>query len=225
MNRRRFLGLIGGILGACGLTCAGSAILLASKKAPESVLPLSFPDTRSTENGAKRRILVAYASESGSTGGIAELIGTILTENSAAVDVRPVQTITDLTPYQAVVVGSAIHGGKWIPEASTFVETYQEQLQKIPTAFFLVGMMVANKSEGTKNLVNQFLAAERALVNPLVEGQFVGALYPEKYDSGAVLGLRFFLAYCGLGIRGGDYRDPEAVRSWANSLTGPLSLS
>ena len=30
--------------------------------------------------------------------------------------------VTDLSPYRAVVAGSAIHGGKWLPEAMQFMQ-------------------------------------------------------------------------------------------------------
>jgi menaquinone-dependent protoporphyrinogen oxidase len=54
------------------------------------------------------RILVTYASRGGSTAGVAETIGRTLAESGAQVDVLPMQAVKDLTPYQAVVAGSAI---------------------------------------------------------------------------------------------------------------------
>ncbi|MBI5957219.1 MAG: flavodoxin, partial [Chloroflexi bacterium] len=54
------------------------------------------------------KILVAYASRAGSTAGVAEAIGKTLSENGAQVEVRPMQDVKDLTPYGAVVAGSAI---------------------------------------------------------------------------------------------------------------------
>jgi len=48
----------------------------------------------------KQKILITYASRSGSTAEIAEAIGKTLTQNGAQVDVLPMQEVTDLTPYQ-----------------------------------------------------------------------------------------------------------------------------
>jgi menaquinone-dependent protoporphyrinogen oxidase len=84
------------------------------------------------------KILVAYASRNGSTAGVAEAIGKTLSESGAQVDVRPMQDVSDLTPYQAVVAGSAIRGGEWLPEAIQFVQTYRTTLAQKPFAAFLV---------------------------------------------------------------------------------------
>ncbi|MCC6168651.1 MAG: flavodoxin, partial [Caldilineaceae bacterium] len=71
------------------------------------------------------KILVAYASRAGSTAGVAEAIGKTLAEGGAQVDVRPMQEVKDLTPYTAVVAGSAIQGGQWLPEAIQFIQTHR----------------------------------------------------------------------------------------------------
>jgi hypothetical protein len=57
------------------------------------------------------KILVAYASRTGSTAGVAEAIGQILAESGAPVEVGHMQDVKDLAPYRAVVAGSAIQGG------------------------------------------------------------------------------------------------------------------
>ena len=58
------------------------------------------------------RILVTYASRAGSTAGVAEAIGKTLIERGAQVDMLPMQDVKDLTPYSAVVAGSAIRAAK-----------------------------------------------------------------------------------------------------------------
>ena len=57
-----------------------------------------------------KKILVTYASRTGTTAGVAEAIGKTLAESGAEVDVRAVADVKDLTPYDAVVAGSAIQG-------------------------------------------------------------------------------------------------------------------
>jgi menaquinone-dependent protoporphyrinogen oxidase len=61
-------------------------------------------------------ILVTYASQGGATAGVAEAIGQTLTSRGVAVFVRPVREVIDLHAYRAVVIGSAVHSGKWLPE-------------------------------------------------------------------------------------------------------------
>jgi len=181
-------------------------------------LPMGFPELALGEPNATKRILVAYASAAGSTGGVAEKIGRTLAERGAVVDVHPVKSVRSLDDYAAVVLGSAIHGGKWLPEAVEFLKANQARLSQVPTAFFLVGLMVNKKAESDQKLVGQFLEAQRALVKPVSEGRFVGAMFTKDYPGLTGFGMRFFIAYCGLGLRGGDFRNPAAVRAWAESV-------
>ena len=55
------------------------------------------------------KILVTYASRLGSTAGVAEAIGKTLKDNGAQVEVQRMEDVTDVTPYAAVVAGSAIY--------------------------------------------------------------------------------------------------------------------
>ena len=55
------------------------------------------------------RILVAYASKHGSTREIAQAIGDVLRDAGFAVKVAAVSTVSDLSPYDAVVLGSALY--------------------------------------------------------------------------------------------------------------------
>ncbi len=57
----------------------------------------------------ERRVLVAYASERGSTAEIAEAIGERLRRSGIGADVRPAGEVRDLAPYGSVVLGSAVY--------------------------------------------------------------------------------------------------------------------
>lgn len=218
INRRRFLILTGGSLGTCILICAGVGALVSLEDHPATSMAFGSPVVSLREGVITKKILVAYATAAGSTGGVAELIGKTLAAPGIAVDVCPVQSVTGLDSYDAVVLGSAIHGGKWLPEAVTFLQENQGRLNQVPTAFFLVGLMANKKGEGDRKLVGQFLAAERALVKPVAEGHFVGAMYTKDFHGLEAFGIHFFIAYCGLGLRGGDFRDPSAIRAWAENV-------
>jgi menaquinone-dependent protoporphyrinogen oxidase len=175
------------------------------------------------ERRMSNKILVAYASRAGSTAGVAEAIGQTLAESGAQVEVRPMKDVKDLGPYRAVVAGSAIHGGKWLPEAMQFMQTHQAALAQKPFAAFLVCMTLAMPgADKYREHVAGFLQPVRALVRPVSEGLFAGALDISKIPSfGDRLKFRLSVVF---GVWSeGDHRDWDAIRAWAESIR-PLLL-
>jgi menaquinone-dependent protoporphyrinogen oxidase len=169
-----------------------------------------------------KRILVAYASRAGSTAGVAEAIGKCLVERGASVDVMAVDTIKDISPYQAAVIGSAIRG-KWLPEGMQFIQAHQVALRKIPCAVFMVCMTMAMKNEQYREGVKNWMAPARMILKPVKEGYFAGELdftkLPLTFD---VLMLK---ASSKFGFSAGDHRDWEAIRAWSNEVGTLLGLS
>ena len=168
------------------------------------------------------KILVAYASQAGSTKSVAEAIGQTLAQSGAAVDVRPMKDVKDLEPYRAVVAGSAIHGGKWLPVAMQFMRSQRASLTHKPLAVFLVCITLAlPNADKYRPGVADWLAPVRAIARPVSEGCFAGALdfnkVPLSFNS---LLLRVAVAIGALPR--GDYRDWDAVRAWASSLAVQL---
>jgi menaquinone-dependent protoporphyrinogen oxidase len=168
------------------------------------------------------QILVAYASRAGSTAGVAEAIGQTLAESGAQVEVRPMQDVEDLAPYRAVVAGSAIQGGKWLPEAMQFMQTHRAALAQKPFAAFLVCMTLAIANGKYREHVADFLQPVRALVRPVSEGLFAGALDISKVPSFRDR-LMFRLSVIFGVWSEGDHRDWNAIRAWAESIR-PLLL-
>src|SRR5664279_1508747 len=168
-------------------------------------------------------ILVTYASRAGSTAGVAEAIGKSLVESGAQVEVRPMQEVKDLTPYCAVVAGSAIQAGKWLPEAMQFVQTHQAELTQKPFAAFLVCMTLAMKNLQARTIVPEWLEPVRKLVKPVREGFFAGALDISKVPSFADR-LKFRLSVLFGVWTEGDHRDWNAIRAWAADLKPILEL-
>lgn len=169
------------------------------------------------------RILVTYASRAGSTAGVAEAIGKTLAESGAQVDVRPMQDVQDLAPYRAVVAGSAIRGGKWLPEALQFIQTHQAALAQKPFAAFLVCITLSmSAADKYRQGVADWLKPVRALVKPASEGLFAGALDFGKLPlTPNTLLMRVTVAS---GVwREGDHRDWNAISAWADSIR-PLLL-
>jgi menaquinone-dependent protoporphyrinogen oxidase len=165
----------------------------------------------------KEKILVTYASRTGATAGVAEAIGKTLAENGAQVEVLPVQAVKDLAPYRAVVVGSAIQGGKWLPEAMEFVQTHEAALIRMPCAAFLVCMTLVMGKGKYRQEVATWMVPVRQLVHPISEGLFAGALDISKVLSFSER-LKFRISVA-LGVWSeGDHRDWEAIRGWAGGL-------
>lgn len=170
------------------------------------------------------RVLVTYASRSGSTAEIAEAICRALTDQEVQVEVLPMQDVQDLTPYQAVIAGSPIRGTKWLPEAVQFIRTHQTTLRHKPFAMFTVCITLAMlNGEQYRSAVTNWTAPVRDLVRPLSEGLFAGVLdftrLPTNWET---LKLRATVAM-GIFPRG-DQRDWNAVRDWAESLKPILAI-
>jgi menaquinone-dependent protoporphyrinogen oxidase len=168
------------------------------------------------------RILVTYASQTGSTVGVAEAIGRTLAEGGAQVDVLPMQDVTDLTPYQSVIAGSAIQNKQWLPEAMQFVREHRAELSRKPFAAFLVCMTLAMRNgESYRPFVAEILGPVRALVNPISTGLFAGTLNISKIPSWSDR-VKFRMSVMFGVWKEGDHRDWNAIQAWATDLKANL---
>ena len=166
-------------------------------------------------------ILITYASQTGSTVGLAEAIGETLIGKGAQVEVRPMKDVKDVAQYRAVVAGSAIHMGKWLPEAIRFIKTHRQTLSQKPFASFLVCMTLTMSNTELHKAMSDALKPVREMVKPVSEGLFAGALDLSKQHLISGLVLRAFVA-SGTWEEG-DHRDWDAIRAWVESIH-PLLL-
>ena len=155
--------------------------------------------------------------------GVAEAIGKTLAENGAKVDVLPMRDVKDLSPYDAVVAGSAVNGGAWLPEAMEFMRGHQAELKHKPFASFLVCMTLAMKSgEKYRSHVSSWLDPVRTLVRPVSESLFAGGLDIRKMPSFSDR-LKFRLSVL-LGVwKEGDHHDWDAIQKWAVEVQSSLA--
>jgi menaquinone-dependent protoporphyrinogen oxidase len=164
------------------------------------------------------RILVTYASRTGSTAEVAHAIGKTLSEEGAAVDVIAMNEVKDLSPYRAVVAGSAIRGSRWLPEAVEFLQKHRAALAEKRFAMFTVCITMAMKNAETyRAAVMNWIAPVRALVRPLSEGLCAGRLDFDRMPFNKDTLLFRVSVALGLFPRG-DHRDWNAIRAWAESL-------
>jgi menaquinone-dependent protoporphyrinogen IX oxidase len=75
------------------------------------------------------KILITYASHFGSTEEVASVIAETLHEDGYDVDCRLMADINSFDDYEAVLAGSAVNNGSWIPEAQNFVHEHKEMGQ------------------------------------------------------------------------------------------------
>lgn len=168
------------------------------------------------------RILVTYATFTGSTAEVAEAIGRTLTEHGAQVDVLPVQEVTDLSPYRAVVMGSAIQSGRWLKEAMDFLRRHQVTLQQKPFATFTVCLVLTMKNKTLAD-AKQYLNPVRQLVTPVEEGYFAGRLDLARIPSRLMrLSVRLNV-WTGI-WKEGDHRDWDTIKTWADDLAVKLEV-
>jgi menaquinone-dependent protoporphyrinogen oxidase len=84
-------------------------------------------------------VLVTYGSKHGSTAEIAEAIADKLREYGLSVDCAPVEDVTSLDRYQAVVLGSALYMGRWQGAPRRFLRRHAAELAARPFWAFSSG--------------------------------------------------------------------------------------
>lgn len=209
IGRRRFLIGAGCALGAGAVTCGGLGIWAA--RAPE----IEFAQSDCGDADGDNRVLVAYASRAGSTGGVAEAIAEVLCQEDLAVDLRLARDVSDVSAYRAVVVGSAIYMGQWMSEAADFLAAHQDTLRKIPVACFTVCLTLKDDTEENRRTVAAYLDPVRERVpqvRPVDVGLFAGRLQGDN------LSALYRLIVKAMDLPEGDYRNWTAIQAWAQKL-------
>lgn len=211
VSRRQFLKTTGLVLGGTALVAAGSGCTAAAAPVEEIETP-SF--TFGKETTMNQRILVAYATKTGSTVDVASTIGETLGARGYAVDVRPIKENPSTDGYQAVIIGSAVNGGQWLPEAVEFVRAHQKALQGTRVALFCVHIMNLGDDEQSKKNRLAYLDAVRALVQPVDEAFFAGMGMKADEQSGLV---RWVYRTFKIGPEG-DCRDWDKINGWGETV-------
>lgn len=176
-----------------------------------------------TRGGSAVKVLVAYATRTGSTAGVAAEIGWILgSTNGNVVDVRPIDNLKDLGAYGGAVVGSAIRGSKWLPEAVDVVSERRESLRQMPVAYFAVCLAMREDTEENRAEAAAVLDPVREIATPVDVGLFAGAMDYRQFSLPVRIMMRAIKA------PEGDFRDWTAIREWAAGqgrvLLGPKEL-
>lgn len=148
-----------------------------------------------------QRVLVAYASKRGSTREVADAVAATLREHGCEVDLEPAAKVKDAEAYDGVVLGGALYRGGWHRGARRFLRRHRRRLARVPTAVLALGP----RRDGAEAFERSRRQLERALakvpdVEPVATAVF-GGVDRE---------------------RGIDFRDWDAIRTWAESFGARL---
>jgi menaquinone-dependent protoporphyrinogen oxidase len=210
LSRRDFLKTAGITLGASVLTCSGLGCL--------ATLPPEFDliDTSLGEqNVMDKKILITYATKAGSTVEIAAVIGESLSKRGFNVDIKPVSENPALDGYQAVLMGSAVRMGSWLPEAVDFVRQNQTTLNQLPTSIFTVHMLNHKDDETSRAARQSYTAPVRELLPTTDEVFFRGKL---DYQTLSFFDRMIAKAVANPNDPPGDFRDWNLISDWSKSM-------
>jgi menaquinone-dependent protoporphyrinogen oxidase len=188
-----------------------------------------------------KKVLVVYASPSGSTAEVAEAIGKELIAGGATVDIVKLEDVSSLSGYDAVILGAPMIIG-WHRGAMEFLEQHQADMSKIPVAYFITCLELARDAD-TVNSVPVYttygkpmsgllkfkqkqtsitkyvepILKQAPAVKPVSVAIFGGKL---DYSTLNLFGMLFVRVI--IRAKAGDYRDWDSIRSWASGLKSSL---
>lgn len=137
-------------------------------------------------------------------------------------DVRGIDSVEDLTGYDAFVIGSAVYQFHWLKEAKRFVSQNRSFLASRPVWLFSSGPTgpKATDSKG-RDLLEvsgpKEIGEIREWVNPRDHRVFFGALFRDRLTGAAGLFARW------IPKEGeGDFRNWKEIEAWAASIAEAL---
>lgn len=210
ITRRQFL------IGATGVSVVviGGTGYWATRQPEITFIEKTYGDHNTSEHS----ILVAYASQYGTTSGVADAIGQAFFEQGAAVDVRRVENVSNVEQYDAVVIGAPIQTEEWKTEARDFVKKHRDMLSTVPVAYFLTCMTLAlsTDDEERADMVKPLEKIDKDFpeIGPIEFGLFAGAVDYSDMSFAMQAAYRLFSE----DDTSGDFRDFPAIRAWATTL-------
>jgi menaquinone-dependent protoporphyrinogen oxidase len=167
------------------------------------------PSTAPRKDGTTMRVLVTAASKHGATSEIAEAIAGALREAGLTVDVRPPAEVQSVVGYDAVVLGSAVYGGRWLDAAKRLAEQHRRELEVIPVWVFSSGPIgdppKPDEAPPDGVAVRETIGAQ--------EHKILGG----KVDRGQLSFVERTIVSA-VKAPDGDFRDWDEIRAWASGI-------
>ncbi len=167
------------------------------------------------------KVLVTYASAHGSTAEVATFIGRVLGVYDIEVTVAHADTIKDVTPYDVVLMGSAVHSSMWLPSLSQMMFRFEKELAE-KTIYMWLSCIIVLEDGGREQALNKYLWTEA--LNRLNIATDHIEVFAGKMDWSHIEGNEKWILssrYEGKELPGrvrGDYRDWKAIASWIHRL-------
>jgi menaquinone-dependent protoporphyrinogen oxidase len=160
------------------------------------------------------RVLVSYGSRNGATAELAAWIADELRHHRYDVRIHAADAVSDVSGFDAVVIGGSLYFGRWHRASRDFVRRHRTTLLDRPIWLFSSGPLepLAETNEpGPVPYVGAVLRGLQARGHRTFGGRLYG-------DSGG-------LARAWLSSRrtAGDYRDETSVRDWASQIAVELA--
>jgi menaquinone-dependent protoporphyrinogen oxidase len=164
------------------------------------------------------RVLITAATRHDATREIAEAIAAELVERGMDAETRPIDEVTDLAGYDAVVLGSAVYMGRWLKSAREFAERNVADLGAVPVWLFSSGPL-----GDPGHLIPE---GEPAVVAELTEltGALGHCVFAGRLDR-AKLGVLERATVRAVHAPEGDYRQWDAIRAFADEIAKQLGAS
>ena len=166
-------------------------------------------------------VLVAYATTSGATQEIAEVIAQSLRDGGFSVALERAARVRSLEGYRAIVLGAPPYVFRLHRDAKRFLSRHRRQLGERPVAIFAGGPFGSDTTGDAWDKVRAHLDRELARFSwftpvtiEVVGGRFDPARL--RFPFSWLPGLRQMPA--------SDLRDWAAIRSWADGLPARLEL-
>ena len=163
------------------------------------------------------KVLVAYASKRGSTAEIAAAVAKTLSEAGLEVDCLTSDEVSDVSPYDAVVLGSAVYMKRWRGDAKHFLRKHSKQIAERPLWVFSSGPVGdPDQEENPDWLEPPKIVKKVEKLGARDHVVFGGRLPAEPH------GPMEKAMVTGVPVEFRDRRDWDQIRSWAEEIASKL---
>lgn len=162
------------------------------------------------------RILVVPTSKHGGTAEIGRAIARRMRASGIDIDVSQPGYADVLSRYDGFIIGSAVYEGAWLPEATTFIERFADELRERPVWLFSSGLLQGSDGLAAEPdaALTEHLDTRHVLkaLRPRSHQLFGGRLRVEDLD----LPARSIAAW--VGLTDVDVRDWDAIDAWVDTI-------